>query len=577
LTSVIFRPTQNLTIMFRTENVTNIWARNNVVYCGGPEYRWIREHSAVEVPILRVVREENVQRYYSMNVGGNFGTVQNFVYQDKLVLPAPVRVNVSVSRNHPQLRSADVGVSRGWYSDGAANDRLRSHFNQEWEKREAAQHRNPSAYGPATVEVRVKSVSAAERQGVFSEVQSRGGIAPPSAQRPQHPSYSQGIPSGAIAVDPTLGQEVRRSQQTDSRGGNLRQSTQPASVSSRSIPEGQRVQIEGVPEKTSPGFPVNPPSVEPVRRPPSNVNGRTAVGSEGSNAGASIFSGDQSAAPLPKTEGVRPSTLAPTNGGGVQGIPSGRRPQEEERAGTVSGLGGTKPEVGSIREPAGVPKMGGTSGFGNPSTVPRGSATRSTNGILDGRSLETGRSSAPVSGNVSGGAFGNPSLPAQTSPGFSGVPSSQRPTQPVRQDPSAFQRTPTPMPQTLPPSAPQTLPSAQTMTVAPARSGASFQQVPPQQPPMSGARSTVVMPPAQTQPLPPQTQAPAMQRGPASVPAPGAAGSGLGGVPARGGVPATNAAPSGSGASLGTAPASGAPTQPAQKKKPGDPGYVPPQ
>jgi hypothetical protein len=99
-----------------------MWARNNVVVCGGPEYRWIRERSVVDIPMLRVVREENVKRYYSINVGGNFGTVQNIIYGDKLVLPAPARVEVQSMRRNRALPTADVSVSRGWYGEAGANE-----------------------------------------------------------------------------------------------------------------------------------------------------------------------------------------------------------------------------------------------------------------------------------------------------------------------------------------------------------------------------------------------------------------------------------------------------------------------
>jgi hypothetical protein len=84
---------------------------------------------------------------------------------------------------------------------------------------------------------------------------------------------------------------------------------------------------------------------------------------------------------------------------------------------------------------------------------------------------------------------------------------------------------------------------------------------------VSGARSTVVPGPSAV-PQPPQAFT--GQRGSPQ-------GGGAAGVQGRSAAPAGNPPPSGSGASVGTTPASGTPGQPAQKKKPGDPGYVPGQ
>lgn len=526
LTTVLVRPSRNLTIMLKTENVTNIWSRNNVVYCGGPEYRWVRERSEVEVPILRVARETNVQRYYSMNVGGNFGTVNNFVYDGKLVLPAPSRVEVAVSQRGRHLRSVETEVSRGWHEDGGDNGRLRSHLNQEWETRQVVLRRNPEAYGKAVLEVKVNPVSASERQGLVLDVVSRGGIAAPTSQRPQHPSYPQNRP-GDLTAEPPMGKIPLKK------------------------PAGQKgaASIE------------TPPFAEPGIRPSAVPK---AVGTTGGAAGkaaggGSIFNGDQPSEP-PTPFGTKRPLPIPSKGG-TTGPGEAKSLPFEPRApsGNVSNTGGLRPLKGSSREPIGEPVTGGGTGLspvaGGAPQSPRkrtesfpqptspGGTAEAPNGVPGGRP-------SPFSGKGGSGAPGNPTGAGNPTPGFSGAPSAQG----------------------VPPS-PRQPGFPATQNSAPQRPNFGSGGSGPQQVPMSGARSTVIPAPQSVPQAPAPGQAPTVQKGFGGPPSQGGGG---GGFPARGNAPAANSAPSGSAASLGTVPAGGT-AQPGQKKKPGDPGYVPPQ
>ena len=576
LTEVLFRPTQNLTIMLRTQNVTNIGWQNNSVFCGGPEYRWIQERSALAVPLLRVVREQNVQRYYSMNVGGNFGTVQNFVYRDMLVLPAPARVEIVSSQRNRQMRTADVSVSRGWYGDNGANERLRSHVNQEWETREAAQRRNPAAFSGPTPEVRLKSVPEQERRGVVSEVVSRGGIAPPSVNNPHRAVDPQNRGNDLFAPEQPREKPSRGNAGVPSTFPNAKQGLPSSKGVPRSgVDPGASIDapsplVERSSGGTAPVIPANPPVVEPVLRTPGSSQGRPPTSGSGAfgGSGGSAFSGPSPGGTTLRNEGVRtPAGSSLQNGGGntLEGAISGReksRPQtlpREESQGGISGFQsgrGTDPVRATTPAPSGA-----GSGISGGRNFPSNAGT----GFPGGNPSQTGASTVRQDGATSPRSF--VPVPPQTSSQQTilGETSRGGPSTTQRQVPQQVPVTGSRSPgfpnssnvsQGLPP---QTILGNSSRTISP----------PAQQAPVSGARSTVVPSPSAVSQAPPQ-QASGGQRGAPQ-------GGGSGGVPGRGAAPAGNAPPSGSGVSVGTTPASGTPAQPAQKKKPGDPGYVPGQ
>ncbi|RFC44941.1 MAG: hypothetical protein DVB28_000824, partial [Verrucomicrobia bacterium] len=412
LTKVLLRPTQNLTIMLSTQNVTNIGWHNNSVFCGGPEYRWIRERASLEVPLLRVMREENISRYHSMNVGGNFGTVQNFVYRDMLVLPAPARVEIGVSQRHRQMRSADVEVSRGWYGNAGANERLRSHLNQEWETREAAQRRNPAAFSGPAPEVRLKTVADQERRGVVAEVVARGEIAPPSARNPKSFSGTQDRGTGLFS-----GEQVREQPFRGKQGGvpsfaNPGQSG-PPSKESRAAGDSQTSVLDRATGRTAPAASSNPPLVEPVLR-SSGVTGDRPLTS---GSGGASSRGVQSTGTTLRNEGV---AREPTPGGVPTRSEGGRLPSEGGRFPSTPGV-----QNGGRVLSEGVPSSGGNM---RPQTLPREETPAGISGFQGGGRTEPARSGnqAPSTGAVGGnGGRSFPANPANTGANFPGGNPSQ--------------------------------------------------------------------------------------------------------------------------------------------------------
>lgn len=533
LIEVLFRPTRNLNVMLQTSNITSISYRNNAIFCGGPEYRWIMAYTASPVPVLRLAREENIQRYYSLNIAGNFGTVQNFVYQGMLFLPAPQRVNLNNMNRHGHAGLADISTSKGWYAESAGNDRLRSHYNREWEERQLIQQRNPSAFTFQGPEVRVKPVSSTERRSVVSEVSARGQTVNPPSVRVNNPAaYSpnltQPYPSAGARALPN--------------GGDL-----PA------VPQSTQVGAVGNRDRSPSEAPVGKRSVSPGPTP-----GR-AVGAAG------LFSAEPSALP------PQPQTFPQQQ---PQGMAPSVQPPSTRGQSSLSGRGITSPD------PAAPSQIGHMESI-RPQVLPRAGALEAAEAVSPDRSARSQKAGSP-SVTVSGTDVGDGSLeevrPSTRSNSSFGTRSSQGSGQTVKPAPVYVSPQPA-LPQSIPA---QSQPQPQGLSGSRSSNfGGSVSKQSPTQAPVSGARSTVI-PASPVQPLPPTTSVPptsGSQRG--GVSSQGAAQGSQGapsGSAARGGggQPASTSqqAPS-SGAGLSTVPNSGSAAQPEKKKKPGDPGYVP--
>jgi hypothetical protein len=176
LSGVLLRPSRNSVIMVRTENVTQITVRNSSVFCGGPRYDWVSEHCAGRVPLLRVAREENVSRFRSLQPLG--GGVQNIVHNNILVLPAPRRVEFNVSVQNFPAQSVNVSVSKGWYSNRSENERIKSHINREWEERRTPPTAASTVRDPNGAAVRLNAPTAAEKAAVLGEIGANPGAVP---------------------------------------------------------------------------------------------------------------------------------------------------------------------------------------------------------------------------------------------------------------------------------------------------------------------------------------------------------------------------------------------------------------
>ena len=624
LSTILLRPTKNITVMFQTENVTNISVYNEQVYCGGPQYRWLRERSARQIPVLRVCREENLESYFGLNIGGNFGTVQNFISNDMLVLPAPRRVDLSAGRTH-RLPEAGGSVSRGWYEDSNANARLRSHLEGQWETHRTQDSRQTNDSRKADILVRPAAIeekraallnqeggstsrrwvpgsggnapqtsgtNSAERHGSQSSTffersagdSTRGGSGerPPTAQRvvPVSPSRSSeggnglstpGIITERGVVPLERGVTMERNGNVD-RGSN----TERGGMFNRSAPTMPRAQTPDAFTET-----------EPLRS--GSVNRGGNVDRSGTlNRSAPTMPRAQTPDAFTETEPLRSGNV--NRGGNVEHAGTvNRSAPTMPRAQTPDAFTETEPlRRGSVDRGGNVDRSG-TVNRSAP-TMPR---AQTPDAFVENEPvLKSSRSNGTQ--NASGGTMRREGSDSSTS--ANGVPAMPK-TRTLPNDAAGFV-----VPQA--PSRPQTVPAPSTqgrtvydpsrnevprsqeptsnfrsVPVAPQQttSGASYRSgnTPsgPQTMPSSRASSSIAPQPQQPPQLQPQQASPSQstsQRG-------GAPQSGGGVPPSSGGGRPPASQSSGASLSSGAPPAAAAPAATTMKKKPGDPGYVPGQ
>jgi hypothetical protein len=112
----IFEPTQNITYINQTVNVTNITYSNNVVYNNGPDYNYLSAYSTRPIQRLRLQRETNLDPLVAARSGG-ITRVQG----DQLMVAAPLRVRradrmtapkfVKTRLDRPNLETGWMGVT----------------------------------------------------------------------------------------------------------------------------------------------------------------------------------------------------------------------------------------------------------------------------------------------------------------------------------------------------------------------------------------------------------------------------------------------------------------------------------
>jgi len=178
----IFPPTQNITYITNTVNVTNIYVQNNVVYNYGPNYNVVNEYSSRPIQRLTIER----QTAGDLSAAAKSGALTK-VQGNKLVVAAPLKLAkspLSVAPPAVKAKVAQPKIEHGW--KGVSN-------RAEVEQKIKAE--NPKNIPPPTR-------AAARTAGSPPAV----GASPPAAPRGREP-VSPGprgkpgrVPPGATAV-----------------------------------------------------------------------------------------------------------------------------------------------------------------------------------------------------------------------------------------------------------------------------------------------------------------------------------------------------------------------------------------
>jgi len=109
----IFAPTQNVTYINQTVNVTNITTTNNVVYNYGPDYNTLSAQSSRPIQRLKLERQQNVDPMTAVKSGA-ITKVQG----DKLVVAAPPKIQKPAAKVPPpptvKTKVAQPKLEKGW-------------------------------------------------------------------------------------------------------------------------------------------------------------------------------------------------------------------------------------------------------------------------------------------------------------------------------------------------------------------------------------------------------------------------------------------------------------------------------
>src|SRR6266478_3287822 len=114
----IFAPSQNVTYITNTVNVTNIIVQNNVVYNYGPDYNALSARSSRPIQRLQIERQQNVD----LSTAAKSGALTK-VQGDKLFVGAPTKINKSARGITPpnvKTKVAQPKIEKGW--SGVSNE-----------------------------------------------------------------------------------------------------------------------------------------------------------------------------------------------------------------------------------------------------------------------------------------------------------------------------------------------------------------------------------------------------------------------------------------------------------------------
>src|SRR3954469_6233324 len=153
----IVAPTQNITYIQQTVNVTNITYRNKTVYNYGPDVNVINRTAARPIQRLRLDREQNVDVATAARTGG-----LTKVQGDRLVVAAPMRVNRAAQQVAPQnvkTKVAAARIDRGWSSVG--DEKAQTEFKQRIRSQNLKNVPPPATAGAAQINAATQMNAAA--------------------------------------------------------------------------------------------------------------------------------------------------------------------------------------------------------------------------------------------------------------------------------------------------------------------------------------------------------------------------------------------------------------------------------
>jgi hypothetical protein len=361
----IFPPTQNVTYISNTVNVTNITVQNNVVYNYGPDINVVSAYSSRPIQRLTVER----QAATDLSAAAKSGALTK-VQGNKLVVGAPNKLTKAAPGIAPPAVKAKVAqpkVEHGW-----AGVQNRAELEQKIKTENPKNVPPPTRAAARPVGAQSPALGGSPAVGGPKALASPGPRGKPGRVLPGATAAPAGVsPSPFERGKPTPGGRPRP--------GAAATPPEPAGLAPSPFERG-RPKPGARPQPGLTGTPAGPPtgvSPAPFERGRGRPGGRPPFpGATASPEGAPGATAPQSFRPSsPPPEHGRPPARrlgeSPGPTGGAENIPPGRgKPVEREKFGTPPPAGGAGAERGGaehrtppgLRQPASPPPTGGPPG-----------------------------------------------------------------------------------------------------------------------------------------------------------------------------------------------------------------------
>jgi hypothetical protein len=205
----IIAPSQNVTYIEQTVNVTNITYRNNTVYNYGPDINVVNRRAARPIQKLRLDREQNVDVAAAARTGG-----LTKVQGDRLVVAAPARITRPARQVAPQHVKATVAapkVDHGWSAVG--DEHAQAEFKQRIRNQDLKNA--PSVTGPGPI----RRTNTAGPGGANADTAAQNQ---PAAERDRSRGQQTAGGSASPGSSPVQGTTVESREARDRGAGNQR-------------------------------------------------------------------------------------------------------------------------------------------------------------------------------------------------------------------------------------------------------------------------------------------------------------------------------------------------------------------
>jgi len=365
----IFAPSQNITYINNTVNVTNITVQNNVVYNYGPDYNTLSSYSSRPIQRLQLERQSTTD----LSTAAKTGALTK-VQGDKLIVAAPQKINKAPAgaAAPPKVKAkvAQPKIEKGWA--GVAN---------EAQVKEKIKTENPKNVPPPTGAAAKRRATGEASPGATAPAASGGPVTSPgTTTTPPERGKRRGRP-----VSGTTPEGARSPAEAASPGA----SPSPFEKGRRPGRPGAHPGMTGTPSGSpaggpSPSIEHTPPGKEHGRRPgrgrletippPSGQPGAALTPPEATQLSGKHKGRERgTASPSPEHPPPGGTTNAPERGGHV-----GHGPGQAATPVTSSGQPGAQPsdaapgearvgkQKGQGAQPGGGPPGGEQHGQGKP-------------------------------------------------------------------------------------------------------------------------------------------------------------------------------------------------------------------